>query len=162
MCFAILLKIEEEESLVVPVVQLSQPDGTADIEPIVVFALPVPDVLSCPAGIAGRDSVCEWSSSVQSLVHKVIEYCPMELIRAGLHGVIEIAATSLTKLRGIIAGLNGDFLDGIHARLNALIDLPVHAVGGILAFDANGMRTGGHSVNPELVFVSKTRPRQQI
>src|SRR5207244_3619147 len=130
--------------------------------PVIVLALSVPDVLSRPARIADRKSVGEWSAGIQSLVHKVVEYRSMKLIGAGLHRVVEIAATGLTKLRGIIARLNGDFLNRIHARLHALIDLPVHAVGGVLAFDADGVRTGGHSINAELVFIGKTRARQQI
>src|SRR5207253_4712068 len=91
--FAILLEIEKEERLVVPVVQFSQLDRTADVEPVIVLALSVPDVLSRPARIADRKSVGEWSAGIQSLVHKVVEYRSMKLIGAGLHRVVEIAAT---------------------------------------------------------------------
>ena len=70
--------------------------------------------------------------------------------------------TFLAKLRGIIAGLNGNLLNGFNTGLNALVVLAMSAVGRVLPFDADRLRGGRHSINPELVIVSETRPGHQV
>ena len=162
LCFAILLEIEEEETLAVAVVQLSQPDRPAEVKSIVVFALCVPDVLARSPRITCGNPVCKRRAGVQRFVHEVIEYSSVELVGTRLHRVIEVAAARLTKLGGIIAGLNSNFLDGINTGLNVLIGLVRHAIDGVLTFNADSMRAGRHSINPELVFASEARARQQI
>ena len=42
----------------------------------------------------------------------------MELICAGAHGDVEESASSLPELGGVIAGLDGEFFDGVHAGLH--------------------------------------------
>jgi hypothetical protein len=41
----------------------------------------------------------------------------MQLVRAGLHGVVDVAATRLAIFGGVIAGFNRYFLDGVGGRL---------------------------------------------
>src|SRR5205823_3748331 len=119
--FAKLLEIEKEEALVAAVVQLSQPYRTTNAKPIVVFSLCVPDVLSGSTAVACADSVRKWRTGIQRLVDEIVIDSAMELIRTRPHRVIEIAAAGLAELGGIIAGLNGNFLDGLHTCLDALV-----------------------------------------
>src|SRR5437016_4437207 len=59
--FTILLEIEKKECLVVAVVELPQLDGTADVEPVVILPLPVPDVLAGSSEVTDGNPVRAWS-----------------------------------------------------------------------------------------------------
>ena len=143
------------------VIELAELDWPAHGKAIVVFALCVPDVLSSSPRVVLSDSVREGGARAKSLVHDVIVCAPMELIRAGLHRVVEVPASSLSVLGGIIARLDCHLLDRVNARLIDLILLPPHAVGGILTLNSNGVRAGRHSINAERVVVGECRARQQ-
>ena len=73
----------------------------------------------------------------------------MQLIGARFHGVVEVAATRLAIFGGEITGLDGHFLDGFHTRLVHLVLLFEEPVGGVLAFNVDGLRIGRHPVDAQ-------------
>src|SRR5205823_5844527 len=92
------------KSFVFPVVQLGDPDGAAEVEPVVM----TPDaVFAVDGGIAG----------VQYLVHGVVVNPAMVLIRSRLHGDVKQRAGNRPVFRGEIAGLYRDFLNRLRAGL---------------------------------------------
>ena len=79
---------------------------------------------------------------MERFIHEVVVSAAVVLIGAGLHGVVEVPAARLAELRRIIGGLDGHFLDRVQpAWLICLIARD--AVGGVLAFDADGLRARG-------------------
>src|SRR5262249_51813403 len=80
--FAELFEIEEEETLLVAVVQLPQPDRAAEVKSVIVLPLSIPDVFSSSARVTCSDSVGEWRTCVQGFVYEVIVDSTMELICA--------------------------------------------------------------------------------
>src|SRR6185436_18631159 len=64
-----------------------------------------------------------------------------------LHSEIEVAAARLAEFSRIVAGLDGHFLNRVQSGLGNLGLLFPDTVGGVLAFDTNGLSIGGHPVN---------------
>ena len=139
-------KIEEEESLIVTVVHLGYVDRTADRGPKVVLAVDRPDLLPVLLGVKSA-RVGEGQARVEGFVHEILVGASVKLVGAGFHGVVEVAASRLPKLRRKIAGLDGYFLDRVDAALVDLSDLVPHAIGRVLTVDANGFRGGGQAVH---------------
>ena len=71
----------------------------------------------------------------------------MELVAAGLHGDVHDGAAGLAEFRRVVAGLNGPFLNGIHARLVLLIGALAEDVGAIHAVNQNFFRSGNSAVD---------------
>src|SRR5690348_15338605 len=95
-----------------------------------------------PASIIG-----ERRSGVEEFVHEIVVDASMELVGAGLHGQVEYAAAGQTELGRVVARLNGEFLNGVHARLGlGLGGIP--PVGRVLAVNAHGLGVGGVPVDP--------------
>ena len=61
--------------------------------------------------------ISERPAGIERFVYEVIVRAAVELIGAGSHGDIDVAAAHLPVLRGVIAGLNSDLLNRIHAGL---------------------------------------------
>ncbi len=63
----------------------------------------------------------------------------MILIGAGFHGHVDDRGARLSNLRGVVAGLEGDFLNRVRVRLGHLRVnvVPEDLRGGVLAFDAH-------------------------
>src|ERR1700687_3672292 len=85
----------------------------------------------------------------------------MELISARLHGVVEVPTAGLPVLRRKVADLDSYFLNRVQSRLVHLAELPVKAVGGVLALNANGLSIGRHPVYAERIVALKCRTRHQ-
>ena len=130
-----LLEVEEEECLVFTVVQFRNSDRSAQREPVVV---PVQWVLDVP-GAAGVDG--ERQARVQSRVLEIVVRGAVVLVGARLHGVVDVSAAHLPILSREIAGLDRHFLNGVHTLLDRLAVHLLKAVGGVLAFHANGLRS---------------------
>jgi len=78
----------------------------------------------------------------------------VEGVGSRLHGVVEITTRRLTKLCGVVAGLNRDFLNGVQARLTGLlVDLP-DVAGGVLAFDTDRLAVRRHAVHDDALAKS--------
>src|SRR5262249_2980358 len=144
--FTKLFKVEKEECLVVPVVELSKRDWPPEGEAVIVAALGIANVL---AGFerAERAGIGKWGAGVQNLIDKVVVRAAVVLVGAGLHGVVEVASTGLAELGREVAHLNGHFLDRVEACLGDLVELAVLAIGGVLAFDANRLSVSRHAVH---------------
>ena len=138
--FAVLLEAEEEERLVVTVVKFPEQNWSAHREAIVVLALGVTNVLP-RLGKVIRDSgsICKGRTGIQKLVYQIIVGSSVKLVRSGFHRVVEIPASSLSILSGIVARLDCHFLDRVNTGLIDLVLLAPHTVGCILPFDANGL-----------------------
>src|SRR6185369_2867599 len=106
------LKVKEEESLIVTVVNLGDVNGTTEGAPEVISADDGPDLLPNLIGVGGA-RVSERQAGVESFVHEVVVGASMDLIGAGFHGVVEVSACGLPELRRKIAGLDGYFLDRV-------------------------------------------------
>src|SRR5262249_25341186 len=144
------------------IVELSKQDRPTHRESVVAFPLGIPDVLASLGWvIRDRGSVREGRTRIQKLVHEVFVRAPMELISPRFHRVIEVPASRLSILAGIIARLYGSFLDGVDTHLANLVILPKHTIRCILPLDSNGVRTAWHPINSKCVVVRKRRARQQ-
>ena len=84
----------------------------------------------------------------------------MELVGAGFHRDVEHAAAHLTILGGIIAGLNRDFLNRIHAGLILRGNRRGTGIGCLLALDPERLRVVGGAVNADLLIRPDT-PRPE-
>src|SRR5215831_2302745 len=93
----------------------------------------------------GETSIGERRAGIQDLIHKIAVGATVELVRAGLHGVVEIAATCLSVFGREVTGLNCDFLNRVGADLIVLILLTPNTVRRVLTLDPNGLRTGRHA-----------------
>ena len=152
-----LLEVEEEECLVFTVVQFRNAERSAQREPVVVPVQRVLDVTD-----AGRRVVRERYARVQSVVLEIVVTGAVELIGARLHGEVDVSAANLAVLSREIAGLDGHFLNGVHTWLDRLAGILHKAVGGVLAFHSNGLRTGRQAVDANLNIGSEIRSRQGV
>src|SRR5262249_3197967 len=87
---------EIEEGLVVPVIEMRNPHGSAECAAEIVL----------PAGGAGSRIRLV---GVQGLISKTIEKTAVILVGAGLCGEVEDAALSLAELGRVVPGLQADF-----------------------------------------------------
>ena len=85
----------------------------------------------------------------------------MERVGAGFHRVVEISAGSLSVFRGEVAGLNGDFLNGVHATLAVLLCNLPDVAGRVLSFDANAFAIGGKAVHDDRQAVLERRAGEE-
>ena len=85
----------------------------------------------------------------------------MQLVCSGFHGNVVESASRLSILRGVVAGLDGKFFDGIHAGLILLRLAEAHVVGAILAFNADGLGVGGRPAHAYPTSFCKVGPRDQ-
>src|SRR5207237_8647647 len=118
-------------------------------------------MLTLATEIADRGPVGKRRARIEGLVYKVIEHSTVDLVGSRFHGVVEISAARLPVLGIKIAGLDGDFLHRINARLITLVELTPHAVRRILTINADGLRARWHSVNSKRVVIGKGGARQQ-
>src|SRR6185312_10153508 len=88
----------------------------------------------------GDAMVRKGQPGIQSLVDQVVIGAAMEGIRAGLHRVVEISAGSLSVFRREVAGLNREFLDGVHTALAVLLSDPRDVARRLPGSDADFMR----------------------
>src|SRR5262249_39794134 len=141
LAFPELFKIEKEEALVVSVVDLSKRDWAANVESVIISALRVAQMLPGPRRVADGAAIGKWRAGIERFVDEVIKHRAVEVVRSGLHRVVEVAAACLSVLRVVVSGLDRDFLHGVDAGLVLLILLPPDAVGRILSLNADRMRT---------------------
>ena len=96
-------------------------------------------------------------AGVQEFVDEVVEARAVILIGAGFHGHVDDRGARLSHLGGVVAGLEGDFLNRIRVRLGHLRVnvVPEDLGGGVLAFDAH--RLGER--NSEAVAAARRQDR---
>src|SRR6516165_3902303 len=96
-------------------------DSAAIIEPALHGPVKLARLLrvSCDEG-----GIRKGQTGIEGFVDQVNVTAAVELVGAGLHGVVEIPASGLAIFRREVAGLNRNLLDGVHA---ALADLRILA-----------------------------------
>ena len=82
----------------------------------------------------------------------------MELVAPGLHGEVVDAAACLAVFRGVIAGLNRDLLNGVHARLRLRRDPGRSCIRSILAFNAERLVSSGAPLTLTSALAMKNVP----
>ena len=109
-----LLQVEKEEGSILTVVDLGNAYGAADREAPVVLPDLGPDMLSALEAV-GDAAVRVGQAGVYGLIPQVVVNAAMVLVGARRHGEVEIPARRLAILGCKIAGLDGYFLDCVHA-----------------------------------------------
>src|SRR5215471_15111162 len=94
-------------------IKLGQNHRPAYRESVVVPPLDRADVLVGMGRIDGK-----WDSRVECFIDEVVICASMDLVRTGLHCVIEKSTADLPVFSREVTGLNGDLLNGIHAGLH--------------------------------------------
>ena len=101
---------------------------------------------------------------VQELIHEVFVRGAVKLVGPRFHDDIEQAAAGLPKFRGIIAGLDGHFLNRVRtglAHLDGEVVGRSHVIGGIQPFDAVRRGIGGRAVYDHVEIREITHARQK-
>ena len=103
----------------------------------------------------------ERHARVQRLIDEVFVARAVELISAASHGDVEEAATHLSELRRIVAGLHSHFLNRIHAGLrDRLRRAP--AVIGVLALYAERHGVTGGAVQADARIGTEVRAGERL
>ena len=137
-----VLEIEKEERLVVAVVELWDDDWAAERESPIVSALTRPQQVA--VAIIGKGC-----SRVEELIYEVLVGSAVPLVGTRPHCQIEQSATCLTKLGCIIAGLNCELLNRVHASLRLRLSR-VPAVRRVLTLDPHGLRIRRQAVYTDI------------
>ena len=161
-----LFEIDEEKCLVSAVVQFGYPNRAAEREAVIVAAHTVADVLPVrwigAVGAVLGASVGKGQTGVQSFIHKIVVAAAMELVGAGFHRVVEISAGRLPVFRIEVAGLNGDFLNGVHATLAVLLRNLPDVAGRVLPFNRMFSLLAGRPFTTTAVSFWKAVPGRRI
>ena len=127
----------EEESLIVAIIYIGNPDRPAQGKA---------KVISAHAALR----VNKRSARVQGLISKILICGSMECISTGPHGHIENATSSLSKFGGVVAGLNRDLLDRIHANLIIRPQGLEHSHCCVLTFDPDSLCVRRGAINTQI------------
>src|SRR5262249_19700553 len=131
---AVLLEIEKEEGLVVPIVNLlSQCDGPTDCKAVVMSA-------------DRRFRVQPWRRGIQNVVVKIFVRASVKLIGAGFTPVVEESVADLLVFWREVAGQDRPFLKGVDVWLLLGLGRRNLAVAGVLTFEPIGSRVSRRAV----------------
>src|SRR5215472_5768494 len=99
-------------------------------------------------------------AGIDCFIHKVFVAVAVELVRARFHGEIENATAGLSVFRGIVAGLNRDFLHCVYAGLSLRWCIGDKAVGRVLTFDSKSLRIARSAAHTNGVVGELRRARR--
>ena len=138
-----LLKVEEEECLVFPVVELGNTDRTTERKSVIVASSALAWIVRYR--LAGQERI----AGVEDFVDEIVVGAAVIRVGPGPHRDVEQATAHLSVFGREVTGLNRGLLDRIDARLGLLRDARGTGVGSVLTFDAEGLRVGGRPVDSD-------------
>ena len=104
-------------------------------------------------------AVRERLSGVEILVNKIVVNGAVISVRTRFRREVKKAAAHLSELRGEIAGLKGEFLNGLHRRLIVVSGSLRQTIGGILTFEHDLERRVRRAVDANCVLAAWLDPR---